>query len=139
MLRSSDAVSSEGLSTFTAIENTAGSGGSIGLLDAEGKAVLGGSGTILASKLRYIDYATHSPSMFSLNQAVYLIPFSEDCKYAFSQCTLKHGFRYFDGGECSLQITPSTSFTTGTYYYDVLSYNIQVSSLEEGRISFVPA
>ncbi len=57
-LRASDSVAAEGLSTYAALENTAGSGGSIGVLDADGKQVLGGSGTILASKLRYIDCAT---------------------------------------------------------------------------------
>lgn len=130
-LRASDAVAGEAISTFSAIENAAGNSGSIGLMDADGKQVLGSSGTILASKLRYVDYADHSPSMFSQNQAIYLIPFAEDCKYAFSQCTLKHGFRYFSGDECSLQITPSTAFTTGTYVYDVLVYNVQTCDLED--------
>jgi hypothetical protein len=39
---------------------------------------------------------------------------------------------YFSGDVCSLQITPCSSFSSGTYYYDILVYLVQINDMVEG-------
>lgn len=131
-LRAANVPASEGYSTFTAIEPASGVGGTIAFVDAAQKSILGG-GVINATKLRYIDYVTHTNSQFSQSNAVYLIPFADNCRESFVKCTLMNGMYFFAGDECNLNITPHAAFSSGTYYYDILVYVVNFCSLSDGH------
>ena len=120
-LRAGNSATSEGWSTFTALEPSNSVGGTINLVNSQGLSILGG-GVIQSAKLRYVDYVKHANSQFTQNNAVYLIPFSDDARKSFCECTLANGMYYFSGDVCNLQITPCSSFSSGTYYYDILVY-----------------
>ena len=134
-LRATNVPATDGYSTFTALENTTGSTSSVALLDSQNRSILGG-GTITPVKLRYIDYPRHANSQFSQNNANYLIPFSDSALRSFTDATLSRGYYYMSGDECTLQITPSSTFSTGSYYYDILIYFLNYCDLENGRFAF---
>jgi hypothetical protein len=131
-LRASDSNTSEGLTTYTAIENTAGNSGSIDFLDQQKRSVLGAN-AIPASRLRYIDFAKHTTSQMTQALPVYLLSFAEDAAKAWRGASTAFGYMYLSGLEI-LRITPSTSFSTGTFYYDIMAFKVRTCDINNGKI-----
>jgi hypothetical protein len=136
-LRSSDAVTAEGLSTYASIENTAGTSGSLDFLDQGKRSVLGAA-PIPATRLRYIDFAKHTTSQMTQTLPVYLMSFAEDATKAWRGASTAFGYMYMTGNEL-LQITPSANFTTAAYNYDILAYRIRTCELNNGKVELADA
>ena len=120
-VRSSDGAGSAAYLTYTALEDSNRTSGAIDFLDPGSKSLIGGS-TLWAAQLRYLEFCKQCNSQFALNNAVYLLPFCKNADQTFADATLANGSFAFDGQLFQLSITPSASFSTGQYYYDIICF-----------------
>jgi hypothetical protein len=118
MVRSSKSVTGGAIRTFSSISgtDTFEFSGTINLVDSAKQPLLGSS-ALTGRDMRGRSSAFHTPSYFSSAVPVYFIYFTDDFINAVAN-EVNKGFLYLNGQQY-LQITPGSTFTTGTYVIDV--------------------
>jgi hypothetical protein len=134
-LKSSNSNTAEGKTSYAALENSSNDGGKIDLLDNAGKSLFTHGATYFAANARKMTFAKHFNSKFADHVAVYLIPFCDNASKAWIYPSLGQGFQQFTGSDLNLSITPSASWTSGSYFYDILVPYFKEARVNGGLIS----
>jgi hypothetical protein len=139
MLRSADGVTNENFTSFTQIENSGGDQGTIAVAGPTGKNLWGTESPIFASNVRYLSMARHVDSQMTSVLPIYTIPFCENFSMSYKSASLLGGYLYLDGNLNTVNITPCSTFTTGTYYVDLICWMVKKIDVQNGLIKSVDA